>query len=220
MPRNTSFLRVNPCVSLRGAVPRWLAIMVGVVVLCEFPGCHPPATPERSENLAALEEITTHFTYNAQLIQPKLIEHFIGYLSDNAPPVVRTVDITAAAMARNEYCRDDIKIRDKVVEYERSSQSTFGYRYLGRMTKDVCALATLDWGGGSQVFANILVLRLRSETVSGHVLMDVVTRQPLGGRDLDQVRVRDGRVELPTQTTGGDHWPAMRITADGTKEMR
>jgi len=65
-----------------------------------------------SDIKTALDEANNKFTYQGKPIHPFLIKEFEIWLSDNCNPVTVSVDIGAAAKARNEYSKRDIVIEN------------------------------------------------------------------------------------------------------------
>lgn len=187
---------------------------LGVVSLLSLTQCktvNHPTAPDWAVQAAA-----TELTYKGKPLHPKLIELFHGSLADNAPPVVRTVDINASRAASNEYFTDDIEEDDGRIYYERKGEGSFGYRHLGRMSPDTCAVAMYEDGGGNTVFVDILVLRFRMDPQSGHLLADVMAREPLGRRDLSRAKCLEGRIVLPPVEGLEKSPPVLTIYSDGT----
>ena len=162
---------------------------------------------------SVVETAIRDFTYAGHPIHPKLVEKFSGWLSDIAPPVVVAVDVSAARQARNEYQEDDIQRDERRVWYQKAQRATFGYEYVGSMTNDVCVLVTWDWGGGSAVFTDLVLVRFHEHPDNGHLLMDVVARCGLGDRGSDHVSVLPDKVEVRAATTNEGRWPRKVIEA-------
>ncbi|MBM4024531.1 MAG: hypothetical protein FJ280_03890 [Planctomycetes bacterium] len=167
-----------------------------------------------------VEDAAAGFTCHGVPIHPKLVELFHGWLSDNAPPVILRVDVSAAMEARNQFRAGDVERRDTTISFARPDGGRFGYRYLGRLTTNACVVATFNHGGGTAVFAEVLLLRFSADPRSGHLVMDVIAREPLGGRDPNRVEIKDGEVRLPAARTREGSWPAMRIRADDSIRRR
>jgi hypothetical protein len=134
-------------------------------------------------------------------------------LSDNAPPVVIVVDVSAAAQARNEYHRDDVQVDQKGVWYAKSDTEECGYRHVGSTTNGTCVLVTWEWGGGSGVFSDLLLVTFRESRKNGHLLMHVIARHGLGDRGAEDVTVQQDRIEVAASKTKNGTWPRFVIEA-------
>lgn len=155
------------------------------------------------------------FEYNGSAIHPRLVEQFSGWPSDDAPPVVVAVDVSAAARARNEYNTDDVHVDDaKGVWYARSEREQFGYKHVGSMSNGTCVLVTWEWGGGAGVFADLLLVKFQKHRKNAHLLMYVVGRHALGDRGSDHVTVHTDSVEVTAAKTKNGEWPRLVIRAD------
>lgn len=77
------------------------------------------------------------------------------------------------------------------------------------MTNGTCMLVTWEWGGGSGVFSDILLVRFREGREDRHLLMYVVRREGLGGRG--HVTVYPESVEVAAASNVHREWPHLTI---------
>lgn len=198
---------------------RGQCVVVAAVLCClVWTGCGGRGTPTSAEPVPASPLVTTAiraFEYSGIPIHPRLVERFSGWLADDAPPVVVAVDVSAAAKARNEYHVDGVQADDdKGVWYAKSETEQFGYKHVGSMANGTCVLVTWEWGGGSGVFADLLLLKFQEQRKNGHLLMYVVGRHALGGRGSENVTVHADRVDVAAAKTKDGEWPRLVIRAD------
>ncbi len=163
--------------------------------------------------LSRVATATRVFEYDGNPVHPRLVECFSGWLSDVAPPVVVAVDVSAAAEARNEYNRQAVRVDERGVWYAKSPKEHFGYKYVGSMTNGICVLLTWEWGGGSKVFADLLLVGFQEHPRNRHLLLYVVARRSLGDRGVEHVTVRPGRVEVSAAKTKNGEWSRLVIRA-------
>jgi hypothetical protein len=161
----------------------------------------------------AVRQATRRFEFGGRPIHPKLVQQFEGWLSDTGPPVVVTVDVSAAAKARNAYSVDAVKVDGRGTWYAAGEKEHFGYRYLGHMQEGTCVLLTWEWGGGSASFSDLLLVQFREHAEHHHLLMDVVALHPLGGRNEKHVTISPDQVDVAPAKTRNGSWPAMTIKA-------
>jgi hypothetical protein len=155
---------------------------------------------------SALQEADTHFTYSGKPIHPFLIERFSNWLSDNRPPIVTTVDVSAS-FDTNEYQQRTIEKRDdwwfskrgeSVLDY-----SSFGYRWLGKMADGTHVLEVGSSGGGSGFFMDLMFVRFSTGEIlvenkrEKELLLTVVGIYSLGDRYEGDIKVYPDKVVIP-----------------------
>lgn len=159
-----------------------------------------PLSPEIK---AALVEANANFTYKGSLIHPHLIKEFESWYSDNCPPVIVSIDVAAAAKARNEYDSDAIKIDGSRV-IARSDDGTFyQYEWLGRLENGIHILKTADYGEGSGVFTQLVFVKFTTDFAYDEdgsrrerLLLTVMRDFILGDRDDGSIEIKADRVVI------------------------
>ena len=94
----SALIALTMCVTVRGQSKK-----ATEDVMCD------PSSATQAERDPALEKAESQFTYKGRPIHPKLVKQFMGWISDTAPPVVITVDVSAALAARSEYYFDAVQ---------------------------------------------------------------------------------------------------------------
>ena len=156
-----------------------------------------------------LDEANEKFTYKSEPIHPDLIAEFSNWMSDNRPPVITTVDVSAA-FDTNEYQQSEIKHRDNwlYVEHEEMdgdirSYESFNYRWLGKMANGVHVLEAGSSGGGSGFFMDLLFVRFSEGEIvwedkkESQLLMSIVGTYSLGDRYDGDIKVYPDKVVVP-----------------------
>ena len=175
----------------------FLGIIIGVAVGVVIYSNNFLKTHFSPEVNSLLAEANQYFTYNTTPIHPFLIKEFEVWLSDDCPPIIVSVDVIAAAKARNEYYTDIVSINGRQVRAENiNSNEYYQYEWLGRLPNGIHVIETTDYGGGSGIFRNLLFLKFATDkaydpngTTYKRLLMTVVRVFPLGDRD-------DGNIEV------------------------
>ncbi|MBF0252646.1 MAG: hypothetical protein HQL29_02420 [Candidatus Omnitrophica bacterium] len=103
------------------------------------------------------KEVDTTFTLEGKPLHPKLIWEFEPWLSDGSPSTI-VVDVLAAK-GSNEYYEDDIITEEGIHSYKAEDNTTFTYKWLGRLNNGLHVLRTADWGGGSGVFISLILVK-------------------------------------------------------------
>jgi len=162
-------------------------------------------------------ESNENFIYKGKPIHPKLIYEFSNWMSDYRPPVVKTVDITAA-YDTNEYQLDEIDKRNNWWFYEEIEKDgditlyeSFGYRWLGKMENGIHVLETGSSGGGSGFFMDLMLIKFSEGEVlwegkqEKQLLMSIVGTYSLGDRYEGDIKVYPNKVFIPAseRNSGG-----------------
>ena len=99
-------------------------------------------------------------------IHPKIIQALSTWLSDTGDQIV-SINLYDSQGSNRFCCESDLKVRypaDKkksnpIVFFNKDNQE-FGYQYIGKTETDIHILYTYDWGGGSGVFKDIMIVTL------------------------------------------------------------
>ena len=186
--------------------PLLLALLM--LVSCQAPG-----------NQAMLDEARATFTYKGLRIHPVLVHKFFGWMSDDAPPVVVTVDVTAASRAKNEFDPATVKVINKITQAMLSGsadeQEWFGYQYIGGLTNGTQVLETFYGGGGSGIFQDVVLVRF--SVTDEHLLMTVVAIQPLGDRTPCALSVSDDHIHVILDAFRSEPGQTFDLDATGHK---
>ena len=156
-----------------------------------------------------IEEANAKFTYKGNPMHPFLVREFSNWLSDYRPPVVTTVDVTAA-FDTNKYQQSDIKKRDDwwfVEEEEMDGDirlyESFDYHWLGKLADDTHVLETGSSGGGSGFFMDLMFIKFSEGEIfwegkkTKQLLMSIVGTYSLGDRYNGDIKVYPDRVFVP-----------------------
>ncbi len=83
-------------------------------------------------------------------------------LSDNKP-VIAAVDLEGAC--ESQRFADPPKSRNGFLFYEETKEfgGGFGYKYLGRSSDGKHVLLTMEYGGGSGIFEDIIIVKLLAQ---------------------------------------------------------
>ena len=105
-----------------------------------------------------LLEANSNFTYKNKPIHPFLIRQFSNWMSDYRPPILKTVDVSAA-FDTNQYQLSEIKkqgdwLFSEEEEFEGDFRlyESFYYHWIGKMENGIHVLETGANGGGSGFF--------------------------------------------------------------------
>jgi hypothetical protein len=152
-----------------------------------------------------LAEAQTRFTYEGKAIHPAIVQAFSARLSDSATAVM-AMDV-AAATDSNQY-RHPVRtgkggLHEITLETDADSgqQATFGYWYLGTLRGGVQVLETVNCGGGSGRFMDLLFLRCEVVNISGQdrLLLKYVDQFALGDRFAGEITLRGDHVAIEAQ---------------------
>jgi hypothetical protein len=115
--------------------------------------------------------ITPHQDYasftHAPFISPRIIQDLSCWISDQGDQVV-AIDLDA--QNSNRYAGEPqvkhiqgqnpcVCWQEVTVQEGQTNETQFGYQYVGRTASGIEVLVTSDWGGGSGVFRNLLLLK-------------------------------------------------------------
>lgn len=153
-----------------------------------------------------LDEVDAKFTYKGKPIHPFLVGEFSNWLSDNRPPIITMVDVTAA-FDTNEYQQSSIEKRDdwwfaKTEEKDGdiTLYESFGYHWLGKLANGVHVLETGSSGGGSGFFMDLMFIKFSESEIfcegkkEKQLLMSIVGIYSLGDRYEGDIKVYPDKV--------------------------
>jgi len=156
-----------------------------------------------------LSEANAKFTYKGKPIHPFLVGRFSNFLSDNRPPMVTTVDVSAA-FDTNEYQQSEIKKRDDWWFVERIDKygniplyESFDYHWFGKLADGTHVLETGSSGGGSGFFMDLMFIRFSEGEIfwegkkKKQLLMSIVGSHTLGDRYNGDIKVYPDKVLIP-----------------------
>ncbi len=149
-----------------------------------------------------LEEARTRFTFQGKPIHPAIINAFSRWLSDRHTTVL-AVDV-AGATDSNQYGQPvrtyETGFHEVVLETEPDTgrESTFGYTYLGTLDRGVHVLETMECGGGTGRFYNLLLLRCDVASVAGkdRLMLKFVDTFALGDRFMGEIEFKGNRIAI------------------------
>ena len=155
------------------------------------------------------DELNNSFTYRGEPIHPALVKEFSNWMSDNRPPIITTVDVSAA-FNTNQYHLSEIKKRNDWYFYEEIETDgdirfyeSFGYRWLGKMDNGIHVLETASSGGGSGVFMDLMLVKFSEGEIlwegkkEKQLLMSIVGTYMLGDRYEGDIKVYPDRIFIP-----------------------
>lgn len=156
-----------------------------------------------------LDEANAKFTYKNKPIHPFLLGEFLGWLSDDRPPMVTTVDV-AAAFDTNKYPSGEVKwqygqwmVDREEGEGDLKTYESYGYNWLGKMANNVHVVEIGESGGGSGYFMDLIFVKFsESEIVwqdkkEKQLLMSIVGTYRLGDRYEGEIKVYPDKVFIP-----------------------
>lgn len=153
-----------------------------------------------------LDEANAKFTYKGKPIHPMLINKFSNWMSDNRPPMVTTVDVSAS-FDTNEYMQSEVKKRDDwwYVEKEEMdkdirSYESFDYHWCGKLANGIHVLKTGSSGGGSGFFMDLMLVKFSEGEImwegkkEKQLLISIVGFYSLGDRYDGNIKVFPDKV--------------------------
>ncbi len=155
-----------------------------------------------------LDEVNAKFTYKGKPIHPFLVGEFSNPLSDNHPPMVTTVDVSAS-FDTNKYPADEVKWQygQWRVEHKKGdgldNYEAFGYSYLGKMANNIHVVELGNSGGGSGYFMDLVFIKFSEGEIfyegkkEKQLLMSVVGIYTLGDRYEGKIKVYPDKVSIP-----------------------
>ncbi len=113
------------------------------------------------------KQMVKKFYYKNKPVNPRIIQAFSTWMSDNGDHIV-AIDLSNAQNSNRFYCEKEVKIRQikknrDIVSLEGKDNEWFGYMYIGQTTSGVIVLRTMESGGGSGVFNNLMLLKLERD---------------------------------------------------------
>jgi hypothetical protein len=156
-------------------------------------------------------EVQTRFTFEGTPIHPAIVHAFSAWLSDSTTAVM-AMDVSAATDS-NQYGQPvrttQGGLHEITLETDPDSgrESTFGYWYLGGLRGGVQVLETVDSGGGSGQFMDLVFLRCEVVTIAGqdHLLLKYVDQFGLGDRFTGEIMLRGDHLAIVAQPLNPYH---------------
>ena len=156
-----------------------------------------------------LIEVNSKFTYKDKPIHPFLIGKFSNWCSDYRPPILTTVDVSAA-FDTNQYQLSEIKKQDNWLFSEKEwfdgdvrLYESFHYHWLGKMENDIHVLEVGVNGGGSGFFMDVIFVRFSEDEImweekkEKQLLMSIMGIYSLGDRYDGDIEVYANKVVIP-----------------------
>lgn len=145
---------------------------------------------------------------NSELINPRILEDLVGWLSDSGDQVV-SINITESNKSNRYHGEITSKELDSgfPVITSNHDEGSFSYRYLGCSFSGVHLIQTWDHGGGSAVFCNVILVTLsldssieydknKVEKVDRFVIK-LIGSIPLGDRYEGELNYKFGFLSIP-----------------------
>jgi hypothetical protein len=174
-----------------------------------------------------LSEANASFSCKGKPIHPFLIKEFSNLLADYRPPMITTVDVSAA-FDSNKYQQSTVQEKDDWIFSENEEEDkgftnyeSFQYRWRGKMADGTHVLETAENGGGSGFFMDLMFIRFSEGEImldgkkEKQLLMSIVGIYSLGDRYDGKIEVLPDKVLIhasPNQFGGG--------SIDKDKEVR
>lgn len=99
-----------------------------------------------------------------EYVHPKIIQELQGVISDLGEQVVG-INLIDSNSSNRFFGEVDINKNDNTpLVICKEEKSSFGYLYIGTSPSGIHILRTFDWGGGSGVFHNLILLTLEEDT--------------------------------------------------------
>lgn len=153
-----------------------------------------------------LDEANSKLTYKGKPIHPLLVQKFSNWTSDNRPPIVTTVDVSAA-FDTNEYQQSEVKKRNDWWYTEKEEMDgdirlyeSFDYHWCGKLANGIHVLETGSSGGGSGFFMDLMLIRFSEGEImwegnkKKQLLMSIVGLYSLGDRYEGDIKVLPNKV--------------------------
>jgi len=156
-----------------------------------------------------LDEANAKFTYKGKPIHPFLVGKFANWISDKRPPMIVTVDVSAA-FDTNEYRQSAVKktydwwfSEKEEMDGETRIYEAFHYLLLGKLADGTHVIQTASSGGGSGFFMDLMFVRFSEGEIFSEgkkekqLLMSIVGSYILGDRYNGVIKVYPGKVFIP-----------------------
>ena len=156
-----------------------------------------------------LDEANAKFTYKGKPIHPFLVAEFSNWLSDNRPPMITTVDVSAA-FDTNEYQQSAVKktydwwfSEKEEMNGETRPYEAFHYSRLGKLADGTHVIQTGSNGGGSGFFMDLMFIRFSEGEIfwegkkEKQLLMSIVGTHTLGDRYNGNIKVYPDKIFIP-----------------------
>lgn len=147
-----------------------LRTAVAITALLVTPSTLPAASPapakssanERTAVRAQQAEADDRFTFRAEPISPRVVEDLLSWLSDGPSGPVAAVELDLAFHS-NRYSGDLVADPEGWFRVDTPDTATgvvnwIAYKRLGRLANGVHVLSTRQGGGGTGVFASLLLV--------------------------------------------------------------
>lgn len=119
-------------------------------------------------NRVAVPNRNFHSSFShAPYISPRIVQDLSSWVSDHGDQIV-AINLLESQESNRYFGDVQIRkmdsenqlvfVRTTTFEYGETNHSEFGYRCVGVTRSGVYVLKTVDWGGGSGVFVNLLLL--------------------------------------------------------------
>ena len=106
-----------------------------------------------------LAELNTNFTFNGEIVNPKLIAEFFPPINSDEPAIM-SINLSGVNNSNKYYLANSIKKeKDSTIEYVEKIENTYetiGYKWLGKLNNNVHVLSCFWNGGGSGIFSSLV----------------------------------------------------------------
>lgn len=106
-----------------------------------------------------LNELNSHFTFNGEAINPKLIAEFFPPINSDEPAIM-SINLSGVNNSNKYYLDNAIKKDvDNTIEYVEKIEHTYetiGYKWLGKLNNNIHVLKCYWNGGGSGIFSSLV----------------------------------------------------------------
>jgi hypothetical protein len=147
----------------------------------------------------------------SELINPRILEDLVGWLSDSGDQVV-SINITESNDSNRYHC--NITSKELVFGFPvitaNHDEGSFSYRYLGCSFSGVHLIQTWANGGGSGVFCNVILATLSQDSSIEHdknkiekvdrFVIKLIGSIPLGDRYEAELSYKFGFLSIPACT--------------------
>ena len=169
----------------------------------------------------SIDQANANFSYLGLPINPLLVKEFYPWHSDPKPSIM-SIDIGASQFAnRYDSSAPAFDKYDFVDTNDHSDNSTFRYKWLGKLSNGIHALKTVDNTAGSAVFFGLLFVKfelneMRVPTDHTQLLMINKGFQHIGDRVQSKITMqsKDNKVILETTEWNGTEQAPKKETLD------
>lgn len=140
----------------------------------------------------SLIQANTNFSYLGLPINPLLLKEFMPWHSDSQPSIM-SIDIGTSQFANRYYSAPPVfNEAGYVATNDHSDNSTFSYKWLGRLSNGIHALKTIDDTAGTAVFIGLTFVSFELNELSipsGHTQLLMVNKGIHGIGDRIQSKI-------------------------------